>query len=169
MPKAICSACCGHAVMCEQGDACDVVWIAPLKYTLQHTSLYALKRCMLGKPSHSFKARYTSIGNFITDRSTTRVHAPPGGKSSFSLSHPDNVAPPSRVVAPVYNATNSNTDNNRQTQQQTTTSSNSFATGSNQNAASSSVAKGTGLYTCLYKSACDSHCECLSNESCSNA
>jgi SPIRAL1-like protein len=24
-------------------------------------------------------------GNFITDRSSTRIHAPPGGRSSFSL------------------------------------------------------------------------------------
>lgn len=26
-----------------------------------------------------------NCGNFITDRPTTRLHAPPGGKSSFSL------------------------------------------------------------------------------------
>jgi len=26
-----------------------------------------------------------NCGNVITDRSTTRIHAPPGGKSSFQL------------------------------------------------------------------------------------
>jgi len=28
---------------------------------------------------------HQNSGNFITDRSTTRLHAPPGGKSSFSF------------------------------------------------------------------------------------
>ena len=34
------------------------------------------------------------ITNLLPERSTTRLHAPPGGKSSFSLTHDEGVAKP---------------------------------------------------------------------------
>jgi hypothetical protein len=74
-------------------------------------------------------------GNFITDRSTTRVHAPPGGRSTFSFSHEDNVPTPVKQAA-AATGNNNNSNGYASSQQQsssTTTSSNAFASGANQN------------------------------------
>eukprot|EP00639_Heterosigma_akashiwo_P001157 CAMPEP_0194567926 /NCGR_PEP_ID=MMETSP0292-20121207/6228_1 /TAXON_ID=39354 /ORGANISM="Heterosigma akashiwo, Strain CCMP2393" /LENGTH=185 /DNA_ID=CAMNT_0039417837 /DNA_START=118 /DNA_END=675 /DNA_ORIENTATION=+ len=78
-----------------------------------------------------------NTGNFITDRPTTRVHAAPGGKSSFSLAHdqPENPrtankqanAQPGQLAAAPQSAAPA------QPAQPQKVSSNSYASGHSQN------------------------------------
>ena len=43
-----------------------------------------------------------NVGNFLTDKNTSRVLAPPGGKSSFSFGGDDNVSPAKSAQANLH-------------------------------------------------------------------
>merc|ERR1711871_1482012 len=89
-----------------------------------------------------------NAGNFITDRSSTRVHAPPGGKTSISLFGPDdsNVSTTSKksnsdatafLSKPKETSQSSANSSNTNMPQKTLkrgVSNNAFASGSNPNA-----------------------------------
>lgn len=76
-----------------------------------------------------------NCGNVITDRSTTRLHAPPGGKSSVSLTWESPPAqPPQQHKLPLAPAKNDEPGlQENQLVQPRELSSNAFANGANQN------------------------------------
>ena len=69
-----------------------------------------------------------NCGNVITDRSSTRVHAPPGGRSQISFGSYE--APKAK---PALNPTTTHNASSAPVAKKTGVSSNRFATGSNQN------------------------------------
>eukprot|EP00939_MAST-03C_sp_MAST-3C-sp1_P002399 g2399.t1 len=69
-------------------------------------------------------------GNFITGRSTTKVHAPPGGRSSFNIFGGSSTYHAEKVKKTVPEAASAPTEAPKRTR----TSANAFACGSNQNA-----------------------------------
>ena len=74
-----------------------------------------------------------NCGNVLTDRSTTRLHAPPGGKSSISLSWDSPHQPRTVSSKPLATANLAPTDPVDKPRQPAALSSNAFANGANQN------------------------------------
>eukprot|EP00940_MAST-03C_sp_MAST-3C-sp2_P001974 g1974.t1 len=74
-----------------------------------------------------------NCGNFITGRSTTRVHAPPGGRSNISLFGGYGETETVKKTVPTKTATATKVEATAPTKKTTTVSSNKFACGSNQN------------------------------------
>lgn len=72
-----------------------------------------------------------NCGNVISERSTTRIHCPPGGRSTFSFTgeEPKSTQKPQRVADPNHGHSSHESRNSGLQM-----SSNAFASGSNQNA-----------------------------------